>query len=195
MSLAFVAPGTPMRIGPSQYALWRPLRSSTATTEDSAGPHLSDISGLSGWWDAGTVSDLLDQTGLPIPDWNSPVGSLLDKSGSRAQCCRFGLALQENYLLPRQDYRDSWEVSGWLQAAQTRSRRLSIPILGSRFKTSPSMHQENGPSILSGLDRTGAKTQTAIPALSHCYVPATLLSCKRAHQEMVASAYSLIQKE
>ena len=82
MSLAFVAPGTPMRIGPSQYALWRPLRSSTAAADGSSGPYLSDVPGLSGWWDAGTVAALLDQTGLPIPDWNCQAGSLLDKSGS-----------------------------------------------------------------------------------------------------------------
>ncbi len=46
-----------------------------------SGPYPSDISGLSGWWDAGTLAGLLDSNGNPLTAVNSVVASVLDKSG------------------------------------------------------------------------------------------------------------------
>jgi hypothetical protein len=46
-----------------------------------AGPYPSDISGLSGWWDGGLLSGLLDSSGNPVVASNSIVGALVDKSG------------------------------------------------------------------------------------------------------------------
>lgn len=45
------------------------------------GPYPSAISGLSGWWDAGLVSGLLDPNGAMLATSNSVVGSVADKSG------------------------------------------------------------------------------------------------------------------
>ncbi len=81
MSIAFIAPGMAMAIGNNRRALWRPLRTSGSGTP-AASSSLSAVAGLSGWWDAGTVTDLLDPTGVPLPGWNQQLGSLQDKSGN-----------------------------------------------------------------------------------------------------------------
>ena len=70
-----------MGIGAGRRALWRAIRS-PGLEPPITGPTLSTIAGLSGWWDAGTVADLLDPTGVPLPGWNQRVGSLHDKSGN-----------------------------------------------------------------------------------------------------------------
>jgi hypothetical protein len=46
------------------------------------GPFPSAITGLSGWWDAGILANILDSTGTPIPDWTGTnlIGALQDKS-------------------------------------------------------------------------------------------------------------------
>ena len=83
MSIALVAPATPMRIGGGRLALWRPLRGTLPAVPSAfAGPFPNTLSGLSGWWDGGTVASVLDPGGLPLSGWNEPVGSLLDKSGT-----------------------------------------------------------------------------------------------------------------
>lgn len=56
------------------------------------GPFPSAIAGLSGWWDAGTPDGMLDQSGNAVGVWNSPVGSLADKSGAGAPLLPFHLA-------------------------------------------------------------------------------------------------------
>jgi hypothetical protein len=83
MGVAFVAPARPMRIGPGQVALWRPLRDSLSAAGDGAfsGPWPNAIPGLSGWWDAGSLSDALGPSGAPVGSWNSAIVSLRDKSG------------------------------------------------------------------------------------------------------------------
>ena len=63
-----------------------------------AGPYPSDISGLSGWWDAGLISGLLDASGMALAASNSIVGSVTDKSG------------QGNALLPYHIAADSAPV-------------------------------------------------------------------------------------
>lgn len=70
-----------MSIGNGRHVLWRSLRTQGSTTP-STGPSLTAIHGPSGWWDAGTTTDLLDPAGLPLPGWNQQVGSLHDKSGN-----------------------------------------------------------------------------------------------------------------
>lgn len=80
MSVAFVATGRPLGIGTGRVALWRALRS--GSTSSSGGTALPNaISDLSGWWDASDLSSGLGLTGTPNSGWNSPVGSLQDKSG------------------------------------------------------------------------------------------------------------------
>ena len=70
-----------MSMGNGRHVLWRSLRTQ-GTTATPTGLALTAISGLSGWWDAGTVIDLLDAAGLTLPGWNQQVGSLRDKSGN-----------------------------------------------------------------------------------------------------------------
>ena len=50
-------------------------------------PFPDAISGLGGWWDAGTFAGLLDASARPLPAWNNAVASIADKS-ERGQCAR-----------------------------------------------------------------------------------------------------------
>ncbi len=79
--MALIAPGVAMAIGNGRHGLWRSLRTLAPTTPPT-GPALTTIAGLSGWWDAGTTTDLLDPSGVSLPGWNQPIGSLRDKSGN-----------------------------------------------------------------------------------------------------------------
>ena len=45
---------------------------------------LTAITGLTGWWDAGTVAGILDPSGAAIAGFGAAVGSLADKSGAGA---------------------------------------------------------------------------------------------------------------
>jgi hypothetical protein len=82
MSVAFVAPGVPMKIGAQQVALWQPLRTgSTVSATPQSAIQLTSISGLAGWWDAGLLAGILDTSGIPLAGWSSAAGSLFDKSG------------------------------------------------------------------------------------------------------------------
>jgi hypothetical protein len=83
MSVALVAPAASMQVGAGKLALWRPLRGSAPVVPSGfTGPTPGAISGLSGWWDAGTVAALVDPNGSPLSGWNEPVGHLVDKSGA-----------------------------------------------------------------------------------------------------------------
>lgn len=93
MSVAFVAPGEPMKVGAGRLALWRPLRGLAPPTPTSfAGPFPNAISGLSGWWDAGTPTALLDPFGSPLSASNEPVGQLVDKSGAGSSLVPYSYA-------------------------------------------------------------------------------------------------------
>src|ERR1044071_7113731 len=82
MSVVFVAPSTPMRIGAGRIALWRTLRTSSTLPDDgTTGPQPKDIAGLSGWWDAGDPASAVGVAGVPIPGWNSVVAGVSDKAG------------------------------------------------------------------------------------------------------------------
>ena len=83
MSVALVSPAVPMKLGTGRIALWRPLRGSAPVAPSSfAGPYPNAISGLAGWWDAGTFATLLDTTAVPLSAWGQPAAALEDKSGS-----------------------------------------------------------------------------------------------------------------
>ena len=82
-----------MLVGPGRRALRAPLRSSvTSAAHSICNP--STIGGLSGWWNAGSVSDLLDPTARPVAEWGQAVGGLLDKSGHGRTLQPFGFGPQ-----------------------------------------------------------------------------------------------------
>ncbi len=80
MSVALVGPNTPMLLGQGRRGLWAPLRTSLTPAAYSV-LDLSSIPGLSGWWDAGGLSGMLDSTGRSVAGWGQAVSGLLDKSG------------------------------------------------------------------------------------------------------------------
>jgi hypothetical protein len=83
MSTALIAPGRVMLSGPGRAALWRPLRGTGGGGGGTfAGPYPNAITGISGWWDAGTFDGLLDASARPLPAWNNPAASVADKSGA-----------------------------------------------------------------------------------------------------------------
>jgi len=83
MTLLAISPGSPLLTGPNARALIAALPpGSTPPAGVFAGPYPSAISGLSGWWDAGLLSGLLDVNGAPVGTANSVVGSVADKSGN-----------------------------------------------------------------------------------------------------------------
>ena len=82
-SVAFIAPGRAMLRAPGAVALWRSTAASSPGNGGSfTGPYPSSIAGLTGWWDAGSYAGLVDANGNALPNWNNPVGGLVDKSGS-----------------------------------------------------------------------------------------------------------------
>jgi hypothetical protein len=95
MSVALVAPRLAMGIGGGRLALWRSLRTATASGTDFMGPFPSAIPGLSGWWDAGTWSGMLDSGGQPLGGWNSAVARIVDKSGSGRAMMPYACATPE----------------------------------------------------------------------------------------------------
>ena len=78
MSIILIAPGSPLLTAPGVPALLAPLSDSSGATDPSA------IAGLSGWWDAGAISSMLDPSGAAITAFGASVGSLADKSGAGA---------------------------------------------------------------------------------------------------------------
>jgi hypothetical protein len=66
--------------------LWRSMPSAAANESIGlfAGPFPIAISGLSGWWDAGSYAGMVDGNGLPLPGWGNPASSIVDKSGANA---------------------------------------------------------------------------------------------------------------
>lgn len=81
MTIAFIGPGLAMRTAAGAVLLAQPLRTGGSASSGSPASSLAEISGLSGWWDAGSTSALLDSNGNPVVGWNSAVGALADKSG------------------------------------------------------------------------------------------------------------------
>lgn len=54
----------------------------TVPVGDFNGPYPSDIPGLSGWWDAGSIGGLRDVNGVTLAASNNVVGGVADKSGA-----------------------------------------------------------------------------------------------------------------
>jgi len=82
MTLLAISPGAPLLTAPGARALIAALPAgSTPPAGVFAGPLPSAISGLSGWWDAGLLSGLLDVNNAPVVA-NGVVGSVVDKSGN-----------------------------------------------------------------------------------------------------------------
>ena len=79
MSVALIAPGRPLLATRGQPVLWRPLSSTTAAT----GPTTTSPGavGVSGWWDAGSLSGLLGTNGASVPAWGSTLSAVADRSG------------------------------------------------------------------------------------------------------------------
>ena len=96
MTMLMAVPGRPFLMAPGKTALVAPLAGSSSGGTGSGGtgtgsgtPSLtypSAIAGLSGWWDAGATTNMLDPTGAPITAFGPSVsvGSLADKSGAGA---------------------------------------------------------------------------------------------------------------
>jgi hypothetical protein len=71
-----------MMVSPGFAALWRRSGGGTVSSGSGfAGPYPNAISGLTGWWDAGTYSGLVDPTGVPLVSWNNAATGIADKSG------------------------------------------------------------------------------------------------------------------
>jgi hypothetical protein len=90
MNVVLVGPGNRVMLAaPGRPVLWKPLAGTSGGGGGGGGttnnpPNPSGIAGLTGWWDAGAISGLLGPTGVPLPAFGSPVGSLTDKSGAGA---------------------------------------------------------------------------------------------------------------
>jgi hypothetical protein len=84
MTLLFNAAGSPLATGPNKRALVASLPAgSTPPPGVFSGPYPSAISGLSGWWDAGLPSGMLDVNGSALTASNMVVSAVADKSGGR----------------------------------------------------------------------------------------------------------------
>jgi hypothetical protein len=94
MTLMLLSPGSPLLTGPNARALIASLPAgSTPPAGVFTGPYPSAITGLSGWWDAGLLSGLLDVNGAPLDVTNAVVGSLADKSGNNTALAPYHYAV------------------------------------------------------------------------------------------------------
>ncbi len=95
MSIVLIRPGRPLLVAPGKPALWGSLAGSAPSGSGGSGSggsgsggtgatYPSAIAGLSGWWDAGAISSMLDPSGAGIIAFGASVGSLADKSGAGA---------------------------------------------------------------------------------------------------------------
>ena len=80
--MLFNAPASPLLASLGKRVLAGPLPAGSGPPPGLfAGPYPSAIEGISGWWDAGVLSGLLDVSGSPVMAANGVVGSVADKSG------------------------------------------------------------------------------------------------------------------
>jgi len=84
MSVAMIAPGRSMLLGPGRAAFWRSMEGAASGTGASVfgGPTPMSIAGLSGWWDAGAYASLIGPDSNPLPGWNNAVAAVSDGSGN-----------------------------------------------------------------------------------------------------------------
>ena len=113
MGILFNATGSPLASGSGKRILTSVLPvGSTSPPGLFTGPYPSDISGLSGWWDAGLISGLQDATGAPVASTNSVVGSVTDKSGQSSALIPYHIATDTAPVATRATPR----VNGYLGA-------------------------------------------------------------------------------
>jgi hypothetical protein len=72
MSVPLIAPGQSLLAAPGRLALSAPLAGLAADCPTVTYP--SAIAGLSGWWDAGAITSMLDRTGAAITACGASVG-------------------------------------------------------------------------------------------------------------------------
>jgi hypothetical protein len=93
MTLLLTAPAAPLFTDATSRALVAALAAGAAPVSNVfSGPYPSDISGLSGWWDAGLRSGLLDENGSPVVAANTVVRSVVDKSGNGVALAPYHIA-------------------------------------------------------------------------------------------------------
>jgi hypothetical protein len=81
--MLFDAPGSPLLLAAGRRALVAALPGGNAVPVGLfTGPYPSAIAGLSGWWDAGLLSGLLDADGATVTATGTVVSALADKSGT-----------------------------------------------------------------------------------------------------------------
>jgi hypothetical protein len=94
MTLLAISPGSPLLTGPGARALIAALPpGSTPPAGVFTGPYPSAITGLSGWWDAGSLGGLLDLNGATVIATNAVVGAVVDKSGNNQPLTPYHVAL------------------------------------------------------------------------------------------------------
>jgi hypothetical protein len=82
MAILYNDANSPVMAGTGRRVLTMPLPAGSAPPVGVfAGPYPGDITGASGWWDAGTLATLRDTNGAPVTNANGIVGAVLDKSG------------------------------------------------------------------------------------------------------------------
>ena len=69
--IALAAPGRPMLAGPLP-----------GTVPNGGGADLASVGGLTGWWDAGVVTNVLAPAGTPLSSFGTPANAVADKSGA-----------------------------------------------------------------------------------------------------------------
>ena len=158
MSVVFVAPGQPMRVGSGRVALWRALRSG-ATIPSGSAVLPNTVSGLSGWWDAGDPSTGLGITGTPIPAGTAPSPACPTSPDRTGRLSRIPserrLACRPPHLISR----DCWEGSAGLLRALRCSRRRSTPTSAFKCRASRSTPPPHGRDTSSGHARTGGRAR------------------------------------
>jgi len=92
MTMALIAPGRPMMLAPGKPALLSPLLGAGGGGGTGPASTPASIAGLSGWWDAGTPSDILGPTGAALSAFGGSVGGVADRSGAGAALSVFHAA-------------------------------------------------------------------------------------------------------
>lgn len=89
--MLLVAPGKSLKLGSRGVALWQPLPvASPLSSAPSSGPVPTDIPGLGGWWDGGSLASMQAAGGSPVVGWNTAVAAVADRSGVAGPLTPYG---------------------------------------------------------------------------------------------------------
>jgi hypothetical protein len=80
MTILLAKPGIALSAGGGKRLLWAPLRTSTPGSTSAAA--ILGISGISAYWDASVLSNMLASSGSAVVGWNVPVAGIADSSGN-----------------------------------------------------------------------------------------------------------------